>query len=119
MFLTRSLRLTPKLVTNRRDRSRNARTAWFAVAARLEERVLLSGGLPASALADAPLISLGGVKSGTLASGGADVYEIQPTQDGLLVALTSTSAPVSSSSSRCTIRRATCSSRPMARRPAR
>ena len=62
MFLTRSLRLTPKPVTNRRDRSRHARTAWFAVAARLEERVLLSGGLPASALADATLISpLGGV----------------------------------------------------------
>ncbi len=61
----------------------------------LEERVLLSGGsanapvvLSASVLNGATPITIGAPVSGNLSAGGADLYEIQPASDGLLVAET-------------------------------
>jgi FG-GAP-like repeat len=91
MFLIRSFRHSPKPVTSRREFVRHARLSWLSGATRLEERVLLSG-LPPSEMADATPIAIGSPTSGNLASGGADIYQIQPSQDGRLIALTSTSA---------------------------
>ncbi len=88
MLRIRSPRIAPKTVTSRRESVRNVRFFWSSAATRLEDRVLLST-LPPSVLAGATLIAIDSTVPGNLASGGADLYEIQPTADGRLIALTS------------------------------
>ena len=88
MFRTRSARISPKNATSRRESVRHARFFWSSAATRLEDRVLLST-LPASVLAGATRIEINSSVPGSLSSGGADFYEIEPSADGRLLALTS------------------------------
>ena len=88
MFRTRSPRITPKTATSRRESVRRARFFWSSAATRLEDRLLLST-LPPSVLSGATLIAtIDSNTPGNLASGAADLYKIDPTADGRLIALT-------------------------------
>jgi large repetitive protein len=91
MLRIKSPRIALKTVTSRRESVRNVRFFWSSAATRLEDRVLLST-LPPSVLAGATLIAIDSTVPGNLASGGADLYEIQPSADGRLIALTSAGA---------------------------
>src|ERR1022692_471451 len=83
MFLIKSVRVAPRIVTGRRGYVRGNHGSWSLGTMWLEERILLSGTL----LNPVP-IALGAPVSGNLSQGGTDFYQIQPSSDGRLIAQT-------------------------------
>ena len=83
MYLTKSVRVTPRNVTSRRNSVRANQSAWSPGVIWLEERILLSG-----TLLDPVPIAIGAPVSGNLSQGGADFYQIQPGSAGRLIAQT-------------------------------
>jgi hypothetical protein len=83
MYLTKSVRVARRIVTNRRSFVRRSQGSWSLGTIWLEERVLLSGTLlsPVSK-------AIGDLIQGTLSPGGADFYQFQQNSDGRLIAQT-------------------------------
>jgi len=84
MFRHMPTRVVPKRVRWRRARWRCRRDSWSMGSMWLEARVLLT--LTASVMSEAALLAIGSPVSGKLAAGGADFYEIQPSEGGRLIA---------------------------------
>jgi hypothetical protein len=83
MYLTKSVRVARRIVTNRRGYVRTRHGSWSSATIWLEERILLSG-----TLTNPVPIAIGAPVSGNLSQGGSDFYQIQPDSAGRLIAET-------------------------------
>src|SRR6516165_5276327 len=102
MFRRTLTRTTRKPATSLRENLRQSRRSVLLVAMGLEDRVLLSGSahnppgqviaavpsvvLPASLVKSAQHLTIGATEDPNLNAGGEDLYQIQPTADGRLIA---------------------------------
>ncbi len=81
MFLIKSVRLAPRIVTGRHASVRGTLGSWSLGTMSLEDRILLTGTL----VSPVP-IALGALVSGNLSQGATDFYQIQSNSDGRLIA---------------------------------